>query len=239
MRHHSYGLTSPEWSQAMMCTHCLNPPYIFTTTLLDSTYHEVSLQSSHQHDCSRYKNFYHGPCLNTLVPAPGHTTPRRSPLVTLGSQPPSELEGSWQSESVDSAISALAVTPMPSDDPCTSTITPASPVSPALKTIQVASISSIHQPKIPSQPKPVELSEELLWLQEKLTAALEHLLTGEGHALNLHQWELDLQVELLRHLNDMPNLTWPWERLWLTIQPQLQPLKRPKRAMSWWLEWEA
>ena len=33
--------------------------------------------------------------LNTLVPAPGNTTPRRLLSSTLGSQPLSEQEGSW------------------------------------------------------------------------------------------------------------------------------------------------
>ena len=77
---------------------------------------------------------------------------------------------------MDSATPALAVTLTPSDDACASTITPALPVSPAPKTIQVASVSPVHQPKISLWPKPAELSEELVQIQEKLTVTLQCLL---------------------------------------------------------------
>ena len=138
---------------------------------------------------------------NTSDPVPGHPAPRRLPSVTLGFWPLTEEEGSQQSERIDSATPALAVTLMPGDDPCTSTITSASPVSPAPKTIQVVSVSPVCQPKISLWPKLAELSEELLQLQEKLTAALEYLLTVRG-AVDLRWQELDLQVELSKHLND-------------------------------------
>ena len=89
----------------------------------------------------------------------------------------------------------------PGDDPCASTITPVLPISPVPKTLQAVRVIPIHHPKTPLWPKPAELSEELLKLQEKLTVALENLYTVRA-ALDLHQWELDLQVELPRCLND-------------------------------------
>ena len=138
---------------------------------------------------------------DTSDSVPGHTAPQRSLSVTLGSQPLTEEEGSQQSGSTDSATPAPAVTLTPGNDPCASTITPALPVSPAPKTIQMASVYPICQPRISLWPKPAELSEELLQLQEKLTAALECHLTMRA-TVDLHQWELDLQVELSRHLNN-------------------------------------
>ena len=89
--------------------------------------------------------------------APGHTTPRRSLSVSLGSQSPSEEEGSWWSESTDSTTPAPAVTLMPGNDPCISTINPTLPISHAPKTIQVVSVSPIHQPTTSLWPKLAEL----------------------------------------------------------------------------------
>ena len=148
-----------------------------------------------------YKNFCHG-LLLTLQTKPQGILPQGGCHQSLQDpDPPSEEEGSQWSGNMDSATPALTVTLMPSDDPCASTFTPAFPILPAPKTMQVVSVSPIHQPKTSLQPKPPELSKELLWLQEKLTAALEHLLTVRT-ALNLHWWELDLQVELSRLQND-------------------------------------
>ena len=78
---------------------------------------------------------------------PGHTAPRRSLSVTQGSWLLIE-EGSQQSESTDSGTPASAVTLMCSNNSCVSTITLASPVFPAPKTIQVTSVSPVCQPKI-------------------------------------------------------------------------------------------
>ena len=88
---------------------------------------------------------------DTSDPVPGHTVPKRSPLVTLGSQPFTEEEGSQQSESMDAATPALAVTLTPGDNPCASTVTPALPVSPAPKTIQVVFTHPSAQHFSPSQ----------------------------------------------------------------------------------------
>ena len=51
---------------------------------------------------------------------------------------------------------------MPSNNPCASTITLTLPIPHVPKTIQAASVSPTHQPKTPPQPKPAELSAELL-----------------------------------------------------------------------------
>ena len=140
---------------------------------------QVSLWGSYQHDHRATKTLS-WTTLNTSDQVPGHITPRRS-LWGPDPLPRRRVPGK---QSADTATPAPAVTLMPSDDPCASTITPALPISPASKTIQVVSVSPVHQPKTSLQPKPAELWEELLQLQEKLTVALEWLLTMRP-ALNL------------------------------------------------------
>ena len=66
---------------------------------------------------------------DTSDPVPDHTAPRRLQSVTLGSHLLTEEEGFHQSESMDSTTPSPAVTLMPSDDPCASTIILELPVS--------------------------------------------------------------------------------------------------------------
>ena len=84
---------------------------------------------------------------DTSDPVPGCTAPRRLQSVTLGSQPLTEGEGSQQSESVGPYHSFPSSNPPTLHDPCVSTVSPASLVSPAPKTIQTANVSPSASPK--------------------------------------------------------------------------------------------
>ena len=181
MSHCTYGSTSPAWSQEMRCP-SPQSPYILNATFLHASHHEVSLWGSYQHDCRATRTSVTSHAQH-FWPSPRAYHPKevtiRHPWV------PTYFWGGA----------------FPGNDPCTSMITPALSVSPAPKTIQVASVFPVHQPKTSLWPKPAAFLEELFWLEEKLTIALECLLTMRA-ILNLRQWELDLQVELSRCLND-------------------------------------
>ena len=70
-----------------------------------------------------------------------------------------------------------------------------------LKTVKVGSISPTPQSQAPLRANPTNLSDEVLWLQGEMNAALEWLLTTEA-TMDSCWRELALNADIAMHHNE-------------------------------------